>query len=380
MINRLVLAIYLIGSCTIIEAQVKKEFLYVGTFSIRGSEGIYVYSFNRAKRTLTLAQKVPSLESPSYLEIHPSKKFLYSVNRGPAGPTDIGGSVSAYGIDQKTGKLSGLNNRASFGAEPCHISFDRQGQHAFVSNYVEGNFVVLPLFDDGLIGNPTDSKKYIGSSINTSRQESPHVHSAGISPDGQYVYVADLGTDKVYNYKFDADNGKLENAQDPEADVKPGTGPRHFTFHPNGNFFYLAEELTSTVAVFSVNRQSGRLNILQDSVLSLPATFQGKNTSADIHTDPTGKFLYLSNRGANVISIFSIAKDGKIKLIGQQDTQGLVPRNFLVDPKGEFLFVANQDSDTIVLFRINQKTGKLTLTGKPLKVPSPVCLKLVTLP
>src|SRR5688572_7030222 len=155
-------------------AQAQKEFLYVGTYSVRGSEGIYVYTFNRAKKTLTLVQKAPALESPTYLSIHPSGKFLYSVNRGKAADADTGGSVSAYGIDPKTGMLSGLNTRSSFGAAPCHISFDKTGQYAFVSNITEGNLIVLPLFEDGLIGNPTDSKKYNGSSINAKRQESSH--------------------------------------------------------------------------------------------------------------------------------------------------------------------------------------------------------------
>ena len=359
-------------------AQQKKEILYVGTFSVRGSQGIYAFSFDRAKRTLKLLQAVPSLESPSYLTVHPSGKFLYSVNRGRADVTDGGGSVSAYGIDAKSGKLSGISHRSSYGDDPCHITIDKTGKYAFISNYTRGNLVVLQLFDDGLIGSPSDAKKYVGSSINSARQETPHIHSATISPDNKFLYVADLGTDKVYIYDFNASNGTLAPAKTPEVTVSRGSGPRHFTLHPNGKFAYLAEELTSSVCTFSVNQTTGSLSILQDTVRSLPMEFNGSNTSADIHTGLNGKYLYMSNRGLNALSIFSIAPNGKVALIGQQET-GKTPRNFLVDPKGEFVFVASQDGDTITMYRINSKTGKLTAVGKPVNVPSPVCLKLLTL-
>jgi 6-phosphogluconolactonase len=360
-------------------AQEKKEILYVGTFSTRGSQGIYAFTFNRAKRTLTPLQTIPSLESPTYLAVHPSGKFLYSVNRGKADAADNGGSVSAYGIDPKAGTLSGLNHRPSYGADPCHISFDKSGNYALISNYNEGNLVILPIFDDGLLGNPSDSKKYTGNSIDSVRQASSHIHSSLVSPDGKFLYVADLGTDKIYTYQFDANEGKMLKAQSPEVSVAPGAGPRHFTFHPNGKFIYLAEELTSTVSILSVNKTTGALTIVEDTIPSLPTDFKARNSSADIHTDPKGKYLYMSNRGLNAISIYSILPTGKIKFIGIQDTGGKTPRNFMIDPKGEFLFVANQDTDTIVMYRINPKTGKLTLVGKPVKVPSPVCLKMFSL-
>ncbi len=374
----LLIALCLVASFSS-RSQPKKEILYVGTFSVRGSQGIYAYSFDRVKRTLKLLQAVPSLESPSYLTVHPSGKFLYSVNRGKAEVSDNGGSVTAYGIDPKTGKLSGLNTRPSYGADPCHISIDKTGQYAFISNYSEGNLVVLPLFDDGLIGSPSDAKKYTGGSIHPTRQESPHIHSAVVSPDNRFLYVQDLGTDKIYIYEFNASNGSLISAKTPEVNVTPGSGPRHFTFHPTGKFAYLSEELTSSVCVFGVNKATGELSVLQDTVRSLPPTFKGSNTSADIQTDTRGKYLYMSNRGMNAISIFSILPAGKINLVAQQATNGKTPRNILVDPKGEFIFVANQDSDTIVVYRINSKTGKLTVVGKPLKVPSPVCMKMLTM-
>ncbi|MBL0744215.1 lactonase family protein [Chryseolinea lacunae] len=363
------------------QAQSKKEIMYVGTYSVRGSQGIYAFTFDRAKRTLKPLQTVPGLESPNYLAIHPTGKFLYSVNSGKANAADSEkGSVSAYGIDPKTGRLSGLNNRSSYGDGPCHITIDKTGQFAFISNYSQGNLVVLPLFDDGLLGTPSDAKKYVGNSVNPKRQESPHIHSTLISPDNKFLYVADLGTDKVYVYDFDAKEGHLQPASSPEVPVTPGAGPRHMALHPNGKFAYVAEELTSTVGVFTMNKTTGAWTVVEDTVRSLPVTFKEQNTSADIHIDPKGKFLYMSNRGLNALSIFSISPTtGKLTFVGNQDVGGKTPRNFLMDPKGEFIFVANMETDNIVTFKINPKTGKLTAVGKPVKVPSPVCLKLHTL-
>ncbi len=368
--------LFFLASCL---AQAKKEVLYVGTFSVRGSEGIYAYSFNRATQTLTLLQTVPSLESPTFLTIHPSNKYLYSVNRGKADAMDQGGSVSAYGIDSATGRLSGLNHKSSYGDGPCYVEVDKTGKYVIIAHYNEGNLTVLSLFKDGLIGSVSDAKKYTGNSINLERQESPHIHAAVLSQDNKFLYITDLGTDKIYTYDFDAVNGTLHPGAIPEVTVTPGAGPRHLSIHPTGKYAYLSEELTSTVGVFSVDKISGALTVLQDSVVSLPRNYTEKNSSADIHTDVTGKYLYMSNRGADIISIFTIAEDGKISLTGNQSTGGKTPRNFLVDPQGEFLFVANQDTDNITIFRINAKTGKLTSVGKPVAVPSPVCLKLLTL-
>ncbi|MEJ7647113.1 MAG: lactonase family protein [Chryseolinea sp.] len=356
-----------------------KEILYVGTYSVRGSEGIYLLEFDRAKKSLKLMQSVPSLESPSYITLHPSGKFLYSVNRGRANVSDNGGSVSAYAIDPKSGRLNGLNNRSSYGDQPCFISLDRSGKYAFLCNYAEGNLVVLPIFEEGLLGIPSDAKKYTGNSIVAERQEESHVHSATVSSDNRFLYVCDLGTDKIYIYAFDQATGKLEPTPTEDVSVNPGGGPRHFTIHPNGKYAYLVEELSSSVCAFEVNQESGALTILQDTVQGLPKEFEGQNFSADIHTDVKGNFLYMSNRGHNSISIFAIATDGKITLKGQVNTGGKSPRNFLMDPKGEYMFVANQESDNVLLFQVNAKTGGLSVVGKPIAVPSPACLKLLQL-
>ncbi|MDV3310282.1 MAG: lactonase family protein [Cyclobacteriaceae bacterium] len=371
----------LIFTCLLVanlQAQ-QKEIMYVGTFFGTGSEGIYVLEFDRAKGKFTHIQTVPTRESPTFLDIHPSGKFLYAVNRGSVDQMENSGSVSAFAIDGATGKLTLLNERPSYGSGPCHISVGKSGKWAFISNYQEGNVVIMPIFDDGLLGSTAGARRHLGSSVNTDRQEKPHVHSAVVAPDNNFVLVSDLGTDRIHSYRFNPANGTIADADVPFVSVKPGCGPRHLAFHPNGSVVYSAEELSSTVAVLDYDKSTGTLTMRADSIQSLPHDFKGQNTAADIHVHPNGRFLYMSNRGYNALAIFSIDQGGMITLTGQQDTKGKIPRNFLIDLKGEFLWVANQDSNNIVTFRVNPKTGKLTFVSDTPGIPSPVCLKMLAL-
>jgi 6-phosphogluconolactonase len=356
-------------STTTVFAQKKKEILYVGTMSVRGSKGIYVYQFDPVKGKLTPIQTITDRESPSFLTVHPSGKYLYAVNRMAvdAEHTDVG-SVTAYSIDPNTGKLKFINHVSAFGKGPCHITIDKTGTLAFIANYHEGNLVIYRILDDGSLGAVTDSKKYSG-------EKASHIHCTVVSPDNKFLYVTDLGTDKIYTYALNASDGKITPTAQQEVTVAAGAGPRHLTFHPNGKNVYLAEELTSSAAVFSFNNKTGELRILQDTVRTLPLDFKEKNSSADIHTDPRGKFLYQSNRGQDALAIFTIAPTGKIKLIGHQTTGGKVPRNFAFSLNGTFLLAANQDTDAIVVFKQDLKTGKLTRSKSETKVPSPVCLQ-----
>jgi 6-phosphogluconolactonase len=359
-------------------AQTAKEILYVGTYSIRGSEGIYVYEFDRAKGNFSLLQSVTTLENPTFITVHPSGKFLYSVNRAPVPGTSRPGSVSAYSIDARTGSLTLINHQSSFGAGPCHVVTDQTGKLVFVSNYAEGSLTVLPVADDGSLGVATDTLRFMGKGINVERQEKPHIHSATVSPDNRYVYFADLGSDKIHSFEIDLKKKKL-NPLAQSVSVKPGAGPRHLTFTPNGRYLYAAEELSSTVASFSYNKKDGSLKLIADQVVSLPVGFKESNTSADIHTDTSGKFLMMSNRGHESLAVYSIKPDGALTLVDNKKTLGKKPRNFMVDTKNEFVLVAHQDTDNIVFFKFDSKTGKLTETGTEIKVPSPVCLKMLEL-
>jgi 6-phosphogluconolactonase len=354
-------------------AQKKKEILYAGTFSVRDSKGIYVYQFDAAKGKLTPIQTITDRESPTFLAVHPSGKYLYAVNRMAVDADHAEtGSVSAYSIDPTNGKLTFVNHVSSYGKGPCHITIDQTGTLAFISNYHEGNLVIYRILGDGSLGAVTDSKKYSG-------EKASHIHFSLLSPDNKFLFVTDLGTDKIYSYALDVVNGKISPTSQEEISVAPGAGPRHLTFHPNGKNIYLAEELTSTVGVFSYNSKTGGLKLLQDTIRSLPRDFKEKNSSADIHTDPKGKFLYQSNRGLDALAIYSIQPNGSIRLNGYQPTGGKVPRNFNFSSNGTFLLVANQDTDNIIVFKQDPKTGKLTKTRNEVKIPSPVCLKFLKL-
>lgn len=346
------------------------QLIHVGTYSVRGSEGIYTFRFDPKAGTLTPVGSTKNGKSPSFLALRPGGNELYSVNEADGAGTSKAGAIAAYNRDPKTGALTPINEKSSFGRAPCHISIDKTGRWAIVSNYGGGNWLVYGLQSDGSVGALADSLSFSGKGPNMGS----HVHSATISDDNRFVYIADLGTDKLHCYNLNAQTGKLTPNQTPVMSVKPGSGPRHFTIHPNGRFAYLAEETTSSVAVFSRNPQTGSLTLLQDRVASLPADFTGENTHADIHTDPSGRHLYVSNRGHNSLSIFTIATDGTIKLIGHQSIMGAKPRNFMVHPSGQFVLVANQDTDNIVVFRRDSKTGLLTDTGERASVPAPVCL------
>ncbi len=344
--------------------------LYVGTYSIRGSEGIYIVQLDRKTGSLSVVGTAQNKENPSFLALHPTKNYLYAVNEANSGAA----GVSAYTIDKATGALQLLNQQATNGSGPCHISIDQTGKMAFVSAYGGGVFTALPVAANGQLGPLVEAVKYKGGNPLHPRQDGPHVHSATISPDNKQIYVADLGTDQVHCYNIGG--SKPQPNAVPVVSVEKGSGPRHMAIHPKGRFAYLVEELTSSMAVFSRNPKTGSLTLIQEDIATLPADFtdRSKNTSADIHIDVTGKYIYQSNRGHNSLAVLKIGTNGIPTLIGNVPTGGKTPRNFWLDPRGEFVIVANQDSDNLVVFRRNASTGMLTATGHELKIPAPVCV------
>jgi 6-phosphogluconolactonase len=246
-----------------------------------------------------------------------------------------------------------------------------------VANYAGGSVSVLPIGEDGRLGELTDLVQHHGSSANPQRQKSPHPHSANLDAANRYLFVPDLGLDKIMIYRIDSPRGKLKPNDEPWARVKAGAGPRHFAFHPKGRYAYVINELDSTVTAFAFDETRGTLKEIQ-TVPTLPDSFTGNSTCADVHVSPSGKFLYGSNRGHDSIVIFAIDEDtGQLTYVEHEPTQGKTPRNFAIDPTGTFLLAANQNSDTVVTFRIDPVTGRLSPTGHVASVPSPVCLKLV---
>jgi len=343
----------------------KNTTLVIGTYTNScESKGIYVYDFNTETAEFRLKNSTENVINPSYVTISPDKKFLYSVNESGKEST-----VSSFWFQPESGNLEFISKQDSKGADPCFIMGD--DKNVFVANYSGGT---ISVFGKNKFGALMEAKQVIqhkGTSKNTQRQESAHVHMVQFTPDHKYVLANDLGTDKIYVYKYNPD-AELPLTLKEEIKIKPGSGPRHLTFSNDGKFAYLLQELDGTLTVFSYNNGSLR-KIEENSVAD--TNFKGENGGADIHISPDGKFLYATNRGsANDITCFQIHKDGKLKFVQRIPTLGKGPRNFSIDPTGNFLLVAHQYTNNVVVFKVDKTTGKLTDSGKQLELCSPVCL------
>lgn len=349
----------------------KEHYLIVGTYTGGKSEGIYLFKFNSEDASFKEISHAKT-SNPSYLVVSPDQRFVYAVSEDAKG--NNGGEISAFKFDKEKGELNFINKQLSAGDHPCYVEIDKTGKWVFAGNYSSGSLSVLPVNADGSLGEATTVIRHEGSGKNPKRQEKPHVHCTIISPDNKWLYVPDLGIDKVMIYSFDENAGKLKPGKQPFAASTAGAGPRHFTFHPNGKFAYLVEELTGHVVVYQM--MNGQLKSLQRTS-TLPRGKTGDAGSADIHVSPDGKFLYASNRGDfNNIAIFKVdANSGKLAIVGFQSTLGKAPRNFNFDPSGKYLLVGNQESDEIVIFKRSLKSGTLEDTGKRIAVGKPVCLK-----
>ena len=353
----------------------RNEIIYVGTHSGRGSQGLYVFEFDRRTGQMTEIQTVSDREGPNFQALHPEGTHLYSVS-GESLSEDAPdqGTITAYRIDQETGTLARMNEQSTEGEGPAHVSIDPRGRFAYVSNFSSGSLSVFAMKEDGRLSEAVEVVQHEGSSINKKRQSGPHVHSIVPSPDGRFIYVSDMGTDEIMVYAVNQNTGALSPARDASAAATPGAGPRHFTLHPDGAFAYSLQQISSTVAAYRVDHTTGALTRIQRVEL-LPNGFEESNQAADVHISPDGTFLYASNRGHNSLAIFRIDKaSGKLSLVDHEPTRGAHPRNFIMDKKGRFVFVANRDDDEVVVFERDQQTGQLRYTGERVHVPMAVCL------
>jgi 6-phosphogluconolactonase len=319
---------------------------------------------------LGLAAESPS---PTFLAVHPNHRFLYAVNE------ISNGSVTAFSIDAATGRLTQLKVAASRGGGPTHLSIDRQGKWVAAANYGGGSVVLFPVEADGKLGGATGFVQHTGSGM-TPRQTGPHAHGAYFSPDSRFLFVSDLGLDKIMAYRITA-AGALEPLDPPFVPLQPGSGPRHMAFAPNGRFAYTANELNSTVTAFSYANAIGQLSEIQ----TLPSIqgydgANGVNYPSEVEVDSQGKFLYVANRNGDNIAVFAIAADGKLAPSSQTSAGGKYPRHFAFDPSGNYLFVENQNSGSIVEFRVDRGTGALTPTGADVKISIPMCVVFVPVP
>ncbi len=361
-------------------AAADKHLVYFGCYTNAksGSKGIYVSKFNSATGELSDPELAVETGSPSFLTIHPSKKFLYAVGEISA-PGQKGGGVSAFSINLPDGKLSLINQVSSVGAGPCHVSLDKTAKMAMVANYGGGSVASYSLGANGALSEAASFFQHEGSGADPKRQEGPHGHSINPTPDNQFALACDLGLDKVLIYKMDPASGKLTTHG--FGTVPPGSGPRHLAFHPNGKFVFVNNEMLMTETTFAYDAQKGALKEVE-TVSTLPAEDRAKTglSTAETVVHPNGKFVYVSNRTHDTIAVFACdAATGKLTLIQNASAEGKIPRNFCLDPSGKWMIVAHQDSNTAALLKVDQDTGKLSFTGKKVPVGGSVCLRFLTL-
>ena len=348
----------------------------VGAYTNKtSSKGIYAFDFDSESGQLTPTGVAAETPNPSWVAIHPNGKWVYAANESGKQST-----ITAFSLDAKTARLTQLNQLPALGEDPCYLSFDKTGKFLFVANYTSGNVVVFPILADGKLGEHTASVKDAGTpGPNKERQGGPHAHWVQASGDNRFVFVSDLGLDAILIYRFDASKGTLTPGNPASAKLAAGAGPRHVAFSPNGKFVYAVSELNSTVTAFSYDASNASFHELQITS-TVPELFTGRNDTAEIAVDPTGKWLFASNRGHDSIAVFAIQPDGTLRRAGDYPTGGKEPRHFAIDPTGHFLLAENQNSNTINVFRIDLSTGTLTGVSQAADISSPVCLAFVGSP
>ncbi len=351
-------------------------------------EGIYRAWLDPHTGELKDVALAAKTRNPSWLAVHPSHRYLYTLNE----ISDFeggSGSVTAYALDASSGTLTALNTTSSQGPGPAHMSLDHTGRYAFVANYIGGSVAVLPIDANGKLDSAIQVVHHQGhvgakhatdaprGSFAISGHDTPHAHMVAPAPDNRFVLVTDLGQDRIYVYRFDVRTGKLStNSGTPIVTVPTGDGPRHFVFHPNGQWLYTLQEESSTLSFFHYDAERGALQHVQ-TISALPEGFAGTNFGSEVLVSADGKFLYSANRLHDSVAICAIGSDGRITLRRNTHTGGDYPRNLALAPNGRYLFSCNQHSDNIVSFRRDESSGLLSPTGYYAAVGSPAFITLL---
>lgn len=348
--------------------------LFIGSYASTEGPGVYVYELNVDTEELKQLDQVSGLSNPTFINVDAGTRKLYAIAEATVNGNK-GGAAASFQIDVANGKLTELNREPNLESTTCHINRSQDDRFLVVSSYHGGTVGLVELNQDGTVGKLLDTKQHTGHGADPERQDKPHVHSAFFSPDGQYLFVCDLGIDVVRTYTINKESRSLDFHADTT--LPPGSGPRHLTFHPNGKYVYVINEVNSTIAAFSYAKDSGKLGALE-VVPTLPEGFEGENTTAEITVSKDGRYLYGSNRGHDSIVVYAVNPDsGKLSYIEHVSSEGGHPRHFALTPDGSLLIAANRDSNNLAVFRVNKETGRLTFTGKTAEVSKPVCVQPV---
>ena len=346
--------------------------VFIGSFNWdKDTEGIYVYELDTVKGSLKKITSYTGISNPSFLTVSPDGRFVYSCTESK---TPNAGSVSSFEFRYPEKSLTFLNKQPTYGENPVYLSVYENGKWLIEGNYTQSSASVYPLTKEGRIDTVAQHIGFSGGSIVKSRQEKSHIHSTVFSPDFKYVFIPDLGADTIRCYKFDPSlKAPLQAFENGSINTVPGSGPRHFTFHPNKKFAYCIEELSGTIDAY--HYKNGTLIHFQ-RIETHPKEITDGFESSDIHISPDGKFLYVSNRGKeDNIAIFSVAKNGTLENEGYQPVSGEHPRIFALDASGKFVIVANVRTSNVVVFKRDTTTGLLKKTGEE-HIKNPSCIQM----
>lgn len=354
----------------------RQVFAFIGSYAEPSAPSVYVCSYDSVTGALTLTGSVDGLKNPTFLDIDETALRLYALSEGMDAEGQRYGEATAYSIKPESGQLQLLNMERTVASPTCHITLDHTHRSLMVSSYQGGLVGLNPILVNGFISPLADVHQHTGSSI-LPIQTQPRAHSITVDRLNQYALACDLGLDRIVIYRLDVQGQKLISHY--ETTLEPGSGPRHYKFHPSLPYGYVINELNATITAFSYDEQLGQLTTIQ-TVPTLPPQYSGENACADIHISPDGCFLYGSNRGHDSIVVYAIdSTDGSLQFVEHASTLGQHPRGFAMSPDGHFILVANRDTDNIVTFHRNAESGKLLPTGHTLQVSKPVCIKFLSI-
>lgn len=347
--------------------------LYIASYSPRDGEGVFVAQFDGERAHIEAPRPAGRLKSPAALAVHPHKSILYATTAIADASATHSGAIAALRVDPVTGDLREIDRRTTGGSAPCYVSVEGTGRCLVVAHCGSASVACLSLKNDGSFGDVLTVIPHVGESRNT--EGKAQAHSVLIAPHNRFAVAADLGLDRLYCYRLEAQTARLTPHDPPFVETTPGAGPRHVAFAPDGRFLYAVNELGNTLAVCRFESDTGQIELLQE-LSTLPIDYRGESFAAEVQAHPTGRWVYASNRGHDSVAVFAVnVETGRLKFIEQASSGGKFPRHFAIDPAGKFLVVANQKSDRLALLRIDPASGRLTAVGEPVSVPQPVCLK-----
>ena len=343
--------------------------IWIGTSTSKSDAefGIFRTTLDLENGKLSTPKAVAEVRSPGFLNVRADTGRVYSVCS-----LEDGGGVAGFQISKDGKSLRPLGTQTIGNGGAAHISTDNTGRLLFTAQYGAGSVAVFPISENGEIQPRSDLKKQSGSGPNQQRQKGPHPHWTGVSPDNQYLFVPDLGADKIFIYRIDHDNKSI--TPHGFGTSPPGAGPRHMKFHQNGKIIYVLNELDLSITVYDYT--PGKM-VAKQTISTLPKELRERpNKASEIRIHPSGKFVYASNRGHDSIAVFSVDEEtGKLTFVEREPIRGSWPRNFNIDPSGKWLVAAGRHSNTLTVFSIDQSNGRLVFTGNSVNCPSPICVE-----